>query len=37
MGLAKQAFYLFRIEFNKFNNTGAGMLVSSYHMTPKLL
>ena len=24
---------LFRIEFNKFNNTGAGMLDSIYNMT----
>ena len=24
---------LFRYEFNKFNNTGAGMLDSIYHMT----
>ena len=28
-----RAFYLFRIEFNKFNNTGARMLDSIYHMT----
>ena len=28
---------LFRNEFNKFNNTGAGMLDSIYHMTLKLL
>ena len=28
---------LFRNEFNKFNNTGALMLVSIYHMTWKLL
>ena len=27
---------LFRNEFNKFNNTGAGMLDSIYHMTFKL-
>ena len=27
---------LFRNEFNKFNNTGAGMLDSFYHMTSKL-
>ena len=26
---------LFRIEFNKFNNTGARMLDSIYHMTLK--
>ena len=26
----------FRNEFNKFNNTGAGMLDSIYHMTLKL-
>ena len=26
---------LFRNEFNKFNNTGAGMLDSIYHMTLK--
>ena len=28
---------LFRDMFNKFNNTGAGMLDSIYHMTLKLL
>ena len=28
---------LFRNEFNKFNNTGARMLDSFYHMTFKLL
>ena len=28
---------LFRNKFNKFNNTGAWMLDSIYHMTPKLL
>ena len=28
---------LFCNEFNKFNNTGAGMLDSIYHMTLKLL
>ena len=28
---------LFRNEFNKFNNTGACMLVSIYHMTLRLL
>ena len=28
---------LFRKKFNKFNNTGAGMLDSTYHMTLKLL
>ena len=28
---------LFRNEFNKFNNTGARMLDSIYHMTSKLL
>ena len=28
---------LFHIEFNKFNNTGAGMLDSIYHITLKLL
>ena len=27
---------LFRNEFNKFNNTGAGMLDSTYHMTNTL-
>ena len=33
---ACQAFYLFfRTEFNKFNNTGAGMLNSIYHKTLK--
>ena len=28
---------LFCSEFNKFNNTGAGMLDSIYHMTLKLI
>ena len=28
---------LFRNKFNNFNNTGAGMLDSIYHMTLKLL
>ena len=28
---------LFRNEFNKFNQTGAGMLDSNYHMTLKIL
>ena len=28
---------LFRNEFNKFNNTGARLLGSTYHMTLKLL
>ena len=28
---------LFRNEFNKFNNTGAQMLDSSYHMTLRIL
>ena len=28
---------LFRNEFNKFNNTRAGMLDSIYHMTLRLL
>ena len=28
---------LFRNKFNKFNNTGARMLDSNYHMTLKLL
>ena len=28
---------LFRNKFNKFNNTGAGMLDSIYHMTLKIL
>ena len=28
---------LFRKKFNKFNNTGAGMLDSIYHMPLKLL
>ena len=28
---------LFRNEFNKFNNTGARMLDSNYHMTLRLL
>ena len=27
---------LFRNKFNKFNNTGAGMVDSIYHMTLKL-
>ena len=29
--------FLFRNEFNKFNNTGARMLDSIYHMTLRLL
>ena len=29
--------YLFRNEFYKFNNTGARMLDSTYHMTLKIL
>ena len=29
--------YLFRNDFNKFNNTGAQMLDSIYHMTLKYL
>ena len=29
--------FLFRKEFNKFNNTRAGMLDSIYHMTLRLL
>ena len=33
---ACRAFYLFRNEFNIFNNTGAQMLASIYHMTLKL-
>ena len=32
-----RVFYLFRNEFNKFNNIGARMLDSIYHMTLKLL
>ena len=28
---------LFRNEYNKFNNTGARMLDSTYHMTLKIL
>ena len=28
---------LFRLEFNKFNNTGARMLDSVYHITLRLL
>ena len=28
---------LFRNKFNKFNNTGAGMLDTIYHMTLKIL
>ena len=31
-----RAFYLFRNEFNRFNNTGARMLDYIYHMTLKL-
>ena len=34
---ACRAFYLFRIEFHKFNNTGAWMLDSIYRMTLKIL
>ena len=35
---ASRAFlYLFRNEFDKFNNTGSRMLNSFYHMTLKLL
>ena len=35
---ACRAFYrFFRNEFNKFNNTGARMLNSIYHMMPRLL
>ena len=34
---ACQAFYLFRNEFNKFNNTRARMLDSIYYMTLKIL
>ena len=34
---ACRAFYLFRNEFNKFNNTRARMLDSIYHMTLRLL
>ena len=30
-------FLLFRNQFNKFNNTGAQMLNSIYHMTLKLI
>ena len=30
-------FFFFRNEFNKFNNTGAQMLDSIYHMTLRLL
>ena len=29
--------FLFRNELNKFNNTGARMLDSTYHMTLRLL
>ena len=29
--------FLFRNKFNKFNNTGAGMLDSIYHMPLKLI
>ena len=35
--LASLAFYHFRNEFNKFNNKGAQMLDSIYHMTLKPL
>ena len=35
--VACRAFYLFLLKFNKFNNTGARMLDSIYHMTLKLL
>ena len=34
--LGKSDLTLFRNEFNKFNNTGARMLDSIYHMTLKL-
>ena len=34
---ACRAFYFFRNEFNKFNNTRARMLDSFYHMTLRLL
>ena len=35
--LGKSILFLFGNEFNKFNNTGAGMLDSTYHMTLRLL
>ena len=34
---ACRAFYLYRNELNKFNNTRARMLDSIYHMTLRLL
>ena len=34
---ASREFYLFLNEFNKFNNTGRGMLHSIPHMTLKIL
>ena len=37
MRLAEHFFRFFRNEFNKFNHTGARMLDSLYHMTPRLL
>ena len=36
MRLADHFLSLFRNEFNKFNNTGARMLDSIYHMTFKI-
>ena len=36
VNLESRAFYLFRNEFNKFNNTRAQMLDSIYHMTNTL-
>ena len=36
MGGLPSILSLFRNKFNKFNNTGAGMLDSIYHMTLKL-
>ena len=33
MGFLPSILLLFRNEFNKFNNTGAGMSDSIYHMT----
>ena len=37
MGGLQSILSLFSASFDKFNNTGAGMLDSIYHMTLKLL
>ena len=37
LGKGDRILSLFRNSFNKFNNTGAQMLDSIYHMTTKLL